>query len=251
MNNKSLTIACLTCLALIMLSGTASATATTHIWGPSTDVQAYKLWHMTGDLYLPVERDASGGRLPAVTNLGLTVGVLPLKNLNAEVGFDHKSGMGAADDYPMYLNFKFGVPEGAFGSLSPAVALGAFDIGTKKDMTDYNVFYGKLAKSLSVSGRSLGRISAGYFIGNENLLFDGRAEKDNAGVLVAWERTVSEVSDKLWFCVEYMGTESVYGTLNVAAAWKVAPNVAVLAGYDVFNNEDLIDTGTLQVDIDF
>jgi hypothetical protein len=47
-----------------------------------------------------------------------------------------------------------------------------------------------------------------------------------------------------------MGTESVYGSFNVGASWKVADNVSVLGGYEIFNNDDLIDTVTLQVDID-
>jgi len=238
-------------LPLVLSVQEAQATASTHIWAPSTDVQAFKLWHITGDMYLPVEKDDSGNRWSTVTNLGLTVGILPFKNLNAEIGLDHKSGLGVADDYPVCLNFKLGIPEGAYGKIFPALALGAFDIGTKKDVTDYNVFYGKLAKSINASERSLGRISVGYFTGNEDLLYDSDGEKDNSGILVAWERTFTEISDKLWFCVEYMGTESVYGTLNIGAAWKFAPNVAIIAGYDLYNNKDIIDTGTLQFDIDF
>jgi hypothetical protein len=48
-----------------------------------------------------------------------------------------------------------------------------------------------------------------------------------------------------------MGTRSGYGTYNIAAAWKFAPNVSVIAGYDDYINENFVDTATLQVDIDF
>jgi hypothetical protein len=236
---------------LLLSSGQAFATATTHIWGPSTDFQAFKVWHIHGDLYFPVEKDSSGNRLSTLTCLGITVGVLPFKNLNAEVGFDHKSGLGAADDYPMYYNFKLGVPEGVFNSISPAMAIGVLDIGTKKDVTNYNVVYGKMAKTIALGGKSYGRISAGYFTGNKNLLLNSDGMKDNNGIMLAWERTFSEISDNLWFCVEYMGTESVYGTMNIGGAWKFAPNVALLAGYDIYNNDNLPATGTLQFDIDF
>jgi len=34
-------------------------------------------------------------------------------------------------------------------------------------------------------------------------------------------------------------------------AWKFAPNVALLAGYDHFNNAGYAGTATIQVDIDF
>jgi len=228
----------------------AWATASTHIWTPSTDVQPFNVWHVTSDLYLALERDAAGGRIPTVTNLGITVGVLPTRRLNVEVGFDHKSGLGTLDDYPMYGNVKIGVPENAFGRFLPALAVGVFDVGTKSERTDYNVIYGKAAKTFSVAGVSLGRLSAGWFTGNEKLLLDGHGEEDASGLLAAWERTMTEISEKLWVCLEYMGTESAYGSISVGASWKVAPNASVLAGYDIFNNDDIVDAATIQVDID-
>ena len=239
-------------LAFVVISAAnVFATASTHIWGPSTDIQGFKVWHITGDMYLPVEKDDAGNRWSTVTNLGLTVGVLPFKNLNAEVGFDHKSGLGMIDDYPLYFNFKIGVPEGACNPICPAIAVGAFDIGTKSDYNNYDVIYAKVAKTINVNGKNLGRLSVGYFSGNEDLLRDSNGEKDNSGVMAAWERTFPELSDKFWFCIEYMGTESAYGTMNVGASWKFAPNVAMLAGYDIFNKSDIPATTTIQFDIDF
>jgi hypothetical protein len=234
----------------ILVSEPVWSTGTTHIWAPSTDVQAYKLWHITGDFYLPSQKDAIGNRLPTVTNIGLTVGILPFKKINAEIGFDHKSGLGIIDNYPLYGNFKVGLPENTFGKFIPALAAGIFDIGTKKDRTDYDVIYSKLAKSINVKGSSLGRFSLGYFAGNKKLLLDDKGQKDNSGLLIAWERTMSEISDKLWICMEYMGTKSAYGSFNFGASWKFAPNVALIGGYDLYNNTDLPDTFTLQVDID-
>ncbi|MFZ1682519.1 MAG: hypothetical protein WAU88_00165 [Candidatus Zixiibacteriota bacterium] len=241
-------------VAIITAGGMASramATATTHIWGPSTDIQPFKLWHITSDMYVPVQLDASGSRIPTVTNVGLTVGVLPFKKLNAEVGFDHKSGLGSLDSYPLYGNVKIGVPEDWLGKWSPALAAGVFDVGTRKDFTDYNVFYVKAARTLTFPRANLGRISLGYFTGNKKLLLDENGQEDNAGILAAWERTMTEVSDKLWICLEYMGTHSGYGTSNLGASWKFAPNVAVVLGYDIFNNEALANTATIQVDVDF
>jgi hypothetical protein len=236
--------------ACLLSAAEAHATASTHIWAPSTDIQAFGVWHVTADIYAAEGAAEGGVRLPAVTNYGLTVGVLPFERAGLEVGLDHKSGLGALDAYPMYGNAKLGVPESAFGKHSPALAVGVFDVGTESGLTDYNVVYGKLAKTLQAGRVSLGRLSAGYFLGSEDLLLNGSGEKDNAGLLAAWERTVTELSDKLWLCVEYMGTESAYGCLNVGGAWKVADNVSVLGGYDIFNNEDLVNTVTVQVDID-
>jgi hypothetical protein len=237
----------------VLFAVSAFATASTHIWGPSTDVQGFNVWHVTADCYQPVQLDKTtngiGTRLPPVTNLGLTVGILPYQKFQMEVGFDHKAGYGTFDTYPLYFNLKIGTPEDAFGKGFPAIAVGAFDLGTKKDMTNYNVLYGKVAKTLPV----VGRISAGYFSGNDTLLLDDKGKKSNTGLMVAWERTMPEISDKLWLCVEYMGSQSAYGTMNVGFSWKCSDNVSLLLGYDIFNNKNLTgveNSITIQTDID-
>jgi hypothetical protein len=125
------------------------ATPTTHIWAPSTDVQPYGVVHMTSDVYVPAEKDATGTRPNTIINLGLTTGILPFDKLNAEVGFDYKAGYGDLDDYPMYFNGKVGTPENTFGDFFPALASGIYDVGTKYNKTDYNIVYGEAAKTLS------------------------------------------------------------------------------------------------------
>src|SRR3990172_4615353 len=109
--------------AICLSSGAAYATPTTHIWTPSTDVQAYGVFHLTSDIYIPVDKP-TGARPGTITNLGLTTGVLPFEKINAEVGFDHIEGA-----YPFFLNAKVGVPEGAFGEYYPAFAVGGFGFG--------------------------------------------------------------------------------------------------------------------------
>jgi hypothetical protein len=195
--------------------------------------------------------DGSGSRIPTVTNVGLTIGILPFEKLNAEIGFDHKTGLGPLDDYPLYGNLKVGIPENALGAFFPAIAVGIFDVGTKSDLTDFNIVYAKAAKTFSAGDFLLGRTSVGYFTGNDKILLDENGRSDNEGLMFAWERTFPELADKFWLCVEYMGTRSGYGAWNVGASWKFAPNLAVLGGYDLFNNAALANTFTLQVDVDF
>ncbi len=178
----------------------AFATATTHIWAPSADVQPYKKWHLTSDFYLPAESDAAGNRPNTITNFGLTIGVLPFKKVNAELGFDHKSGYGALDDYPFYFNAKLGIPEGSFGEFSPKLAVGIYDIGTNEKV-GYNVVYGKAGKTFSIGDFSLGTFSLGYFSGDSDLLLNG-TKKDNDGALICWERSIPEISDKLWIALD-------------------------------------------------
>jgi len=248
MKALKITLALVSCCLFIATQ--CFATASTHIWSPSTDVQAYKKWHLTSDFYVPTSNNSDGTRANTITNLGLTVGILPFEKLNAEVGFDHKSGYGILDDYPWYFNTKVGIPENAYGKFFPALALGIYDVGIKNDKTDYNVMYGKAAKTFSMGDVSLGRFSVGYFKGDSKLLVhDGK--KDNDGLLFAWERTMPEISDKLWFCIDYQGSRSSYGAWNTGFSWKFADNVSAIFGYDFYNDRDLADTYTVQMDIDF
>jgi hypothetical protein len=226
------------------------ATPTTHIWSPSADIQPFKKLHITADFYVPTESNSDGSRADTITNAGLTVGILPFKKLNAEVGFDHKSGYGSLDKYPMYFNAKLAIPEEAYGKFFPALAFGIYDVGTKEDKTNNNVLYGKLAKIFTLKGFDLGRLSVGGFVGNDKLLLHN-GKKDARGVMVAWERVMKEISDKLWVCLDYQGSRSAYGALNLGCSWKFADNVSAIFGYDIYNDCDLANTFTVQVDIDF
>ena len=225
-------------------AASAYATPSTHVWAPSTDIQAFGVAHITSDIYVPVKKltdvdgDGINDRGGTITNLGLTVGVLPFEKVGLEVGFDHIEGQ-----YPLYLNAKLGIPENAFGDFSPAIAVGGYSIGTKSDVTDYNIYYGKVAKTIG----PVGRFSAGYYTGNEDLLGD-----KNDGVLLTWERTISELSENLWVSVDYMGGDNSFGALSYGFAWKFAPNTSVIFGYvDQIEDDLAADTFTVQVDIDF
>ncbi|MDD4879599.1 MAG: hypothetical protein PHR22_04000 [Candidatus Omnitrophica bacterium] len=245
-------VLCIIGLSLLIAPADCFATATTHIWAPSTDVQPYGVIHITpADVYIPVGKDSSENRVPTITNSGLTVGVLPFERFNIEAGFDYKTGYGDLDNYPMYFNAKGGIPEGAFGEWFPALAVGAYDIGTKTDKTNFNLIYGKAAKTFKIKDLDLGRFSVGYFNGNGKLLRGPNGGKDNADVFGAWERTMSEISDKLWLCVEYQGTKSSYGCWNFGGSWKFSDNISLLVGFDHYNNRNFADTVTIQVDIDF
>lgn len=173
----------------------------------------------------------------------------PLSKVMAEAGFDYKKGLGSfLDSNPWYFHFKFGVPE---GENAPAFAVGAYDMGTRSHRTNYNIWYFKAAKTLDIGNFNLGRISLGYFLGNPRLLKDKNSLRDHHGALFTWERTMFEISDKLWLCVDYQGTQSAYGAINYGFAWKLANNISAIVGYDIYNNRNLADTITFQLDVDF
>ncbi|MBI4972381.1 MAG: hypothetical protein HZA27_02815 [Candidatus Omnitrophica bacterium] len=243
------------------------ATPSTHIWAPSTDIQPYKKVHLTSDFYFPTtKKDSSDNHLYVNQVYGLTFSLLSdkpednllgkfwfrLGKIMSETGFDYKKGYGSVlDTYPWYFHFKLGLPEDAYFKYMPTLAIGAYDMGVRHDKTDYNVWYLKAAKAVSIAKLNLGRFSAGYFSGNGRLLRDKNGLRDNNGPMFAWERTMSEISDKLWLCMDYQGTQSSYGTLNLGFAWRFTNNISAILGYGIYNNRNNTDTITLQIDVDF
>ena len=235
-------------LGMVLLAGaTAFATPSTQIWIPSTDIQPYNKWHFGFDEYIKTENTDAGTRETSVINNGITVGVLPYEKIQAEIGIDQRSVSALPlDSNPLYFNAKVGTPEGALFAGSPAIAVGGYDFGTKSDLTDFNIIYGVVAKTFGAAGR----FSVGYYAGNDKLLLNKTGEKDATGLLASWDRTISEISDKLWVAVDYQGAENGYGATSLGLAWKFAPNVGVIVGYDVFTNDTYKPTATFQVDID-
>ncbi|MFA5143466.1 MAG: hypothetical protein WC522_04785 [Candidatus Omnitrophota bacterium] len=231
--------------------GFAYATASTHIWAPSTDTQAWDTGHVTADVYVPVGDNSDGNRPEPVTNSGLTFGILPFKKLTAEAGFDYKTGYGDLDRWPMYFNAKIAIPEDAYGPHFPALAFGIYDAGTSKDRTNYDLVYVKGAKTFKIKNFSLGRFSMGYFWGNPKIMLNEDLKRDNNGIFWAWERTMPEISDKLWVCAEYQGTRSGYGAFNLGASVQFTKDISVICGYQFYNNRNLADTVTIQMDINY
>jgi hypothetical protein len=252
----------------------ASATPSTQVWIPSTDIQAYKTVHLNFDTYVRTKAEGSdpnrqtgvpsNQNLPPVYTIGPTFGVLPFAKIQAEVGFDliyggSNTGFGL-DKYPFYGHFKIGMPED--NTWIPAVAVGMYNIGTKSGdarkgelATNQDVAYGLVAKTLPV----VGRLSAGYFFGNKKVLVtdekdaSGNFKSDEKGVLLSWDRTLSEISDKVWVGVDYQGGNSALGALSFGVSYAFAKNVSVILGYDVYNNKNVAgqNTATIQVDINF
>jgi len=245
----------LTTILCLTGTGVLFSTPSTQIWIPSTDFQKWKTMHLGLDNYLRTSK-VDGVRGAGVFDLGLTTGLLPFEKFQGEIGMDYLSmGDDNYDDYPVYFNAKIGFPESALFKNSPAIALGAYNLGLKKNLTNYNIVYGVIAKTIPV----LGRLSVGYYTGNEKILVDEDLKKANNGVLLSWDRIMSEISDKLWLAVDYQGGENYLGAFNFGASWAFSSNVSVILGYDIYNNKDAYyntnnqnaNSFTVQVDINF
>ena len=244
-------------LALCVLTASiAAATPSTQVWIPSTDVQAYKTVHLNFDTYLRANTNDDGSRTAPVVVIGPTVGLLPYGKIQAELGFDVINAGGDADKHPLYFHGKVGTPEDSLFKFSPAVAVGGYNFGTKSGdarngelATNQDLVYGLVARTFP----GIGRLSAGYFTGNRKVLLDENGNSDEKGVLLSWDRTMTEISDKLWVAVDYQGSKSYMGALSFGASWAFAKNVSMLLGYDIYNRKATggENTVTLQLDINF
>ncbi len=251
-----------------LVATAAMATPSTQIWIPSTDIQPYKTLHLNIDSYVRTKANSNGANDPPMYLVGPTVGVLPFEKIQAEVGFDLMYGgtntAAGLDKDPLYFHAKIGTPEDSLFKYSPAIAVGGYNFGTKKgevqngvytkNGTDANIYYGLVARTLPV----IGRLSVGYYGLNRKssvaTVYDGNGTKgDDSGVLLSWDRTMTEISDKLWVAVDYQGGKNAYGATSFGASWAFAKNVSVILGYDVYNNKDRAgqNTATVQVDINF
>src|ERR1035437_9809485 len=190
-------------VVLVSLFGTMSvamATGSTQIWIPSTDIQGFKTVHLGIDNYIRTQADASGVYGSGMYDMGVTTGISPFSEVQAEIGIDYlnmgDNNLSNAMNYdlhPIYFNGKIAIPEDSLFKGAPAIAVGAYNFGTKANLTNYNILYALIAKTIPV----VGRISAGYYSGNKALLVDENGAAANTGLLLSWDRAMPEISDKL------------------------------------------------------
>ena len=247
-------------LMVALASGSALATPSTQIWIPSTDVKGFKEVNIGVDNYIRFSDAANAG--PNYYDLGVTAGVLPLENFKLELGVDYLTdNLGGNSNvtsnqakHPIMFNFKAGIPEDAFGIKGmPAIAAGMYNIGTfdhgaTGGNTMQNIAYGLVAKTFPV----IGRISVGGYNGAEKQL----GKKINNGVLASWDRSMPEISDKLWLAIDYMSGRNYNGALSVGGSWAFSKNTSLLVGVNVYNPGQSTLTGgkptfTTQLDINF
>jgi len=241
---------------LICMNIIVTGTPSTQIWIISTDFQKFKTFHLGIDNYLRLENQAYHSRGAGIFDCGLTAGVLPFKKLQAEIGVDYiNMGDGIYDTNPVYFNAKIGTPEGALFKGSPAITIGGYNFGTKNNLTNYNVAYALIAKTIPI----IGRVSAGYYYGNEKLLVDENNKKSNYGILLSLDRQMTEISDKLWLAIDYQGGKNYLGALNFGFSWSFSSNTSVIFAYDIYNNSKVfynskdknLNSITIQLDINF
>lgn len=265
---KKVTMVLLMATALLGATCMAAfATPSSQIWIPSTDIQAFGTVHLGIDNYFRSTHHSNfnlpGHRDNNVLDIGLTVGVLPFDKLQMEVGVDYLViASDPNDNHPVMGNFKIGTPEGSMFKYSPALAVGMYNLGSSQPaaiapavISGQNLFYAVAAETIPAIGPvpSLGRISAGYYRGGKHALVDTRLDatrSQNQGVLLSWDRTMTEISDKLWLGVDYMSGNNAMGALNFGVSWAFSKNVSLLFGYNIYKEKALAGSNTFTTQLD-
>lgn len=235
----------------LMLAGyAAEATPSTTYWTPSSiDIQPYGVVHLGVDNYFTAGRKTSDGGGSFPTDVGLTVGVLPLESLQMEVGVD----VFESSDYPLYFNAKIGFPENVLFSGAPAFQAGICNAGAEKDVTDQNIFFAVIGRSIAGAGR----LSCGFYSGNPDVLVNKDGEEENTGFMAAFDRGFLPARDsegeynKLVLAADYASGKNAFGAGGAGLSWFFTRNVSVLAG-PVWFNEKAINgetKWTIQLDI--
>lgn len=239
---------------LAVAAGSAGATPSTIMWAPSTPaLQSDRVLHLTYDTYF-----ASDALYPV--DLGVTMGVLPWKELQLELGLDvlyPSVGPDGPLDVPIYFNGKLGAPEDTYFQWQPGWSFGIYNAGLESDVTDYNILYGVIGKTLPM----VGALSVGGYYGlNEDLLVDVDGEAAQAGLLAGWFSRPIDVPliDRLHLCADVQTGKNSLGAVGAGVYVYFTPAIDLLMGPVFFLEPDLQPEGNtwmwsaqLDVDIDF
>lgn len=238
----------LVAFALVALAVPAYAAPTAQINIPSTDAKGLKELAISVTNYTRFSSKSNAG--PNSYALGVETGLLPFENVKLEVGVDYvTTGSGSeTDDHPFYFNAKLATAEELGAKWMPAFAVGIFNAGTYDRpatgvSTRQNIAYLLAAKTLPV----VGRLSVGGYLGSERALRTPANPHNNSGVLASWDRTIAEISDKLWLGADYLSGNNANGEVSVGAAWNFTKQISVLAGvvwYNPFYKLSDADGGT-------
>ncbi len=246
--------------ATAAMTATAFATPSTTYWTPMVmDIQPYKVMHLGIDNYFAttnesrtedINRGAGNGSFP--TDVGLTMGVLPYEKIQTEVGIDALY----PSEHPYSFNAKIGAPEGAMFKGAPALQIGIFDVGTTRDVTNYDIVYVVIGKTIP----GVGRLTAGPYVGNNRTLVDAKGEKENTGYMVAFDRGLMTVKDaagneysKFVFAADYASGKNYIGGGGFGLYIYFTKDIDVLTGPVWFNEKDINGAWkwTTQLDINF
>jgi hypothetical protein len=159
-----------------------------------------------------------------------------------------------SSDNPLYFNAKLGIPEDAFFPWQPTLQIGIFNVGTKSDVTNQNIVFGVIGKTIP----HIGRLSVGPYLGNSKVLVDKNGEKENSGLMVAFDSAFLPTKDaagneysRVVLAADYATGKNAFGGGGAGVYYFFTKDISLLTG-PVFFNEEAINgkwKWTIQLDI--
>jgi hypothetical protein len=244
--------------AALAAAAGASATPSTTFWTPATTyTQPLGVPHLTYDTYFGEQ-----GALQIDT--GLTVGVLNLSKLQAEVGLDAffptltTTAQYGTFDF-VQVNGKLTLPENAFGGWTPALSVGITNVGFEKDVSDYNLVHATIGKTTPLGLVGVG----GYYGAGSKLLWTGSSGEERAGFMASWVSPDIKIGapglDKIVFLADVATGNNWLGAYGGGIGIYFTPAIDVLTGPVFFIDKDYYKASynglswlwSVQLDVDF
>lgn len=238
--------------AVLATAMVAAATPSTTYWTPMVmDFQGYLVPHVGIDNYFTYDKTLESGEQGAFpTDIGFTIGLIPSDKIQLEVGVDALY----PSDNPYYFNAKLGAPENSLFDGAPALEVGIFNVGTKMDVTDQDIVYGVIGKTIPL----VGRLSLGPYVGNSKVLLNKDGEVANTGYMVAFDRGFLPNKDadgidynRVVLAADYASGNNVLGGGGFGLYYFFTSKLSLLTG-PVWFNEPMINGAwkwTTQLDI--
>ncbi len=223
------------------------------------DIQSFGIIHLGIDNYFRVKRPLINENTAFFTDFTApTVGVLPFKKVQMEVGVDYFANAA----HPWLGNAKIGSPEGSFFKHQPALEVGIYDAGGKfrakpgdpNGRLDFDVAYGVVGKTIP----KIGRVSAGPYIGNHATLVSSNGKADNIGFMTAFDHAFFPVKakdgadeySKVVFAADYQSGKNAVGAAGTGLYYYFTPDISLLVGPTFFNDKLLNGGWRLSTQLD-
>lgn len=234
-------------LCILWISPVWATPSTTYFTVCTLDIQPAGVTHLGVDNYFGFGSSSPDRTDEFPVDVGPEWGANLTSKLSMEYGIDVLSSPATT---PFFFNAKIGYREGVLSKNAPALQLGIFNVGFKRDSVDnaQDIVYLLTGKSLP-DGKT--RVSAAGYIGNAASLRSSTGSLQNAGYMVAFDRQL--VPGKWVLAGDYASGKNAIGGGGIGVYYYFTKDISLLSGPVWFNDKGINGSvkATVQLDINF